>query len=196
MRAKLASETDFDAIVVGEAEIDALDRKLVLATGVTAKSEERLLAARAQAAEKAADVEHAAMLKRQQMSGKRFRSLPDKFAPLLAELEWAEDEVEAFAKYNMQRGDRPFIPDPEAEVRQTPARTLPAEYEEREQWLDAHGNQPTVLRRNSEGEMVPVEPIYTKRLVRVCTRPERFQPAQMPERYAKLLPLLRKAVQQ
>lgn len=157
---------------------------------------ERIASFEAEVAEKAADAEHAAMLKRQATSTKRLRAFPDKFAPLLAELEWAVAEVQAFADYNAQRGNRTFIPDPEQEARQIPARTIPAEYRDEVVWEDGAGNQPSVFRQNADGEMVPQELGYTKKAVRVCVQPERAIPASMPPRLAELLPVLKKALGQ
>jgi len=157
-------------------------------TGVVAKLED-------EAAEKAADDEHAAMERRQTASAKRLRAIDDKFlAPLVRELEWVESEVQTFAEYNARRGNRPFIADPETQVRQIPGRTIPAQFEEQDVWQDGAGNQPTVYRTNADGELVPCDLGFTKKRVKVCVSPERTIPANMPPRLAELLPILRKAL--
>lgn len=185
---------DADALFAWKRERRDLEDRVESDREALTFSEEGAARAKAEAAEKAAAAEHAAMLKRQAASAKRFRSIPEKFAPLLAELEWAEAEVAAFAEYNAHRSNRLFISDPEQEVRQIPARTIPAEYRDEVVWERGDGSRPFQFRRDSSGEMVPIEMGYTRKVVQVCVRPERTEFATMPDRYADLLPVLRKAL--
>jgi hypothetical protein len=142
---------------------------------------------------RAGDAEHTAMMKRQGTSAKRIRAFDKLLPPLLAELEWMESEVQVFAEYNARRGQRPFVEDPEALVRKVPGRIVPARFEDREIWSDGAGRQPCVFRHDDQGQPVPVEGGYTKKIERVCVSPEREILATMPERLAELLPALRKA---
>lgn len=167
-------------------EVEALRSALAIATAEAAKAE----AAQAEADD---EKRHAAEEKQAKGDTALVAKATAAGETLIAAIEELEASNARTAEYNSQRGSRPFVTDAETRVRQIPSRTVPAVFEEREQWLDSHGNQPFKFRQNAEGEMEPMEPIYTKQVVRVCVRPERIEPAKMPDRYAELLPLLRKA---
>ena len=146
-------------------------------------------------AEKAADAEHAAMLQCQKVSAQRFNEVRKKIAALIPELEWDVSEKDAFDDYNARRGNRPYIVDPEQHAREIPGRTIPAVYEKRKVWMDEHGNQPTVLRTNAEGELEPASfHGCTQKVVVVCVSAERVISPKMPDRYSELLPALRKVL--
>lgn len=90
---------------------------------------------------------------------------------------------------NAARGDKPPLRDGEAILRGKPARTIPAAFETREEWVDAQGETPRqFVMRN--GEMVPADGGHYQKVRRkVQVQAEKFEPEQMPTRLADLFRL-------
>lgn len=152
-----------------------------------------VIAAEEAKASEAAAVEETRSIERE-AKGAAEKRVRDIFA-LQAKLATLRDEhvahIEVVASYNASRGTRPYIADAEERVRQIPARTTPAVFEEREMWVDADGNQPTHMRCNPNGEMVPAEHrTFAKQRAQVQVTAERFEPAKMPERLADVIRLV------
>ena len=147
---------DAEAVRAHRTKRQTLIEGVEIAEGVVKHWQQVVSKLEEEEAEKAADAEHAAMLQRQKVSTKRFNEFSEKIAPPVRQwLEWAVSEKDAFDDYNARRGNRPYIVDPEQHAREIPGRTIPAVYEKRKVWMDEHGNQPTVLRTNAEGELEP-----------------------------------------
>jgi len=181
----------FDALVAADEEVQALHRKLTIAEGVAARSGTLLEQARADAATRAADAEHAAEEKRATADAKIVRevdALAVKLADKLAELEASRVRT---AAENAKRGSRPFILDAEERVRRQPARTIPAIFETRELWVDAEGRQPGEFRADGTGKLAPADHgAYERKRVPVQVQAEQFTPAKMPTRLAEAVKLV------
>lgn len=196
LKANQHGTEEFDTLDHIDEQIATLRRKLTLAEGVAANSAERLEAARAEAAEKDADAKHAAEEKQTKADTALVAKAAKAGEALIAALEALESSNARTAAYNAQRGSRPFILDAETRVRQIPAKTRPAVYDERVVWEKGDGSRPFRYRQDSSGEMVPAEAGFTRKVVNECVRPERQIPATMPDRYSELLPILKRALEQ
>ncbi|HZV17523.1 MAG TPA: hypothetical protein VFF84_02405 [Sphingobium sp.] len=192
-KSKRDASADFDEAATLDDQIVTLERRLKLAEGVADGSAGRLQIARSKAQEKAADAEHAAAEK-QAADTKPERAALIAIEKAIAAIMIVAERNRATEAANSIRGQRAVIVDGETRLRQTPGRTIPAEWRDEIVWSDSAGNRPSVF-REVNGEMVPVEQGFTRRTERVCVQPERVIPPTMPDRLAELLPALRKALE-
>ena len=195
IQAKESSPRDgvsFEALVSADEEAHALRRKLAIAEGVAARSAELLEKARAGAAERAAEAKHSAEERNAEADKKLVRELDALIRKTAAARDQLASSVARTAAYNAARGDRPFILDAEARVRQTPSFTRAAVFEDREEWQGPAGNTPGLFRQNEKGDLVPADHCGPYKLVRFRhqVRAEEFVPAKMPSRYADSLVLV------
>lgn len=166
-------------------EAEAIRSALAIATAEAAKAE-------ATQRETDADAEHAAAEK-QAADTKPERAALIAIEKAIAAIMVVDERNQATEAANSIRGQRAVIVDGETRLRQRPGRTIPAEWRDEIVWSDSAGNRPGVF-REVNGEIVPVEQGFTRRIERVCIRPERVIPPTTPDRLADLLPVLRAAL--
>lgn len=178
---------------------DAEDRKAAIAVEIANRKRrlayinEGIAKLEAEAADKAADAQHAAAERQAKTDEKLVRGALSAIEKAVAEIEALAASVARTAGHNAQRGARAFITDAEKRVRQRPGRIIPAEYRDEIVWEDGAGKRPTIF-REVNGEMVPQEAGFSKKTVQICVSHEREIAATMPDRLAELLPALKKAL--
>ncbi len=168
-------------------EFEALKGALAIATAEAAKAE-------AAQAEQEADAQHAAAERQAKADEKLVRTALSAIEKAITEIEAVAVSVSRTDDHNAQRGARAFIVDCEKRVRETPGRTIPAQFEDRVFWRDSTGREPTQFRKDANGQLVPTEGGFSKVREKVCVQQERYIGATMPDRLAELLPVLRKAL--
>lgn len=181
-RAGLQSGLDFDEAFAVRENVALLERKELAAVDALANAED------AQAKEAAEATKSAALAQIDVYRREAERVVPsrlnkiDKLARSLAvEMNWLADHRHRVDEMNRLAREfgLPGVTDGESLHRKMPDRTEPAQFETREVWRDAAGNEPSQYRQHPEtGEIVPVGG-GTKRLEKVQIRAERFVPGQI-----------------
>lgn len=189
--AQLQAGASFEALVAADAEIQELNRKVIIAEGVAANSAERLAQAKAEAEDRARLAKSAAMQKRQRVGIKSIGTLLSDCRDLRIRLREAVAEEKAFEDFAAQHRDLPYIESPERAARMTPTRTFPAVTRREWAWINEKGERPSQLRDDGKGRLVPADGYaYDWREVEVVVQQERVIPATMPPRLSELLEAL------
>lgn len=190
LAARNSDDLDFDTrFALGE-DLALCDRKLAAARGDIEKLERNLTVEKEAEANAERDRQHKEGEKIARAGvrlAENVEAAASQLAAALAALEANRKQVDAL---NANRGLRPLIADGERRLRETPGRTIPAQFEEREVWLDAAGNQISPYLRSSYSEKVAPAAVRTER---VQTSEEYVSPANMPTRYAAAITLVNRA---
>lgn len=180
---------DADALFVWRRERRDFEDRVESDREAVAWAEAKAAEAVAAEANKAADAAYAAAEKQAKADEKLVREIDELARKLAAKRDELAASIARTEAVNAARGDRPFIVDAEARVRQHPGRTEPAEFRDEVVWTDAAGNRPSVFRER-DGQLEPTEAGFTRRTERVCVRQERIIPATMPIRFADAIELV------
>ena len=183
-RAAMTPDIDFDEGFATREHIAMLERKeaaaeeaLTHVRSLQSKAEEE-----AKKTDAAAEVE-AYRREAERVAPSHLTKIEKLVGSLTAELEWLDGHVDRAADINRLAREfgLPGVTDGELLHRQTSGRTVPAQFEEREVWEDAQGEQPSQFREHPEtGELVPASSGYEKRRRRVQVRAEQVIPATLP----------------
>jgi hypothetical protein len=150
---------------------------------------------------KAAEAKAAAAVEEADAEERRIRKLNDELAKLTVEIGGDAERLATKLQrhtsmlaevdsWNASRGDRAFIQDGEAKVREVPAKDHPTVWEEVDVWRNVHGHTPSQF-REVDGEMVPIEGGYEKRRERIVSRNAWSTPAFIPAgRYAAAMKII------
>jgi len=182
-RTRLGAGLEFDAGFALREEIALLERKE--AAAVEALGTAKVLEAKAaKDAERAKDVAEIEAYRREAE-----REMPSRLRKLDKHVEAAAAEVTAI-DVHVKRASHinalarkhglPPVVDGETLFRATPVKSIPAQFEERDRWVDGAGNSPSVFRKNGDGELVPEEGGYAKVRERVQVAPERTEGGTLP----------------
>lgn len=196
LAARLETEADFDANFALREDLDRLDRKIAAAEVALASAQEQLAAEQKKAAKVEADRAHADAQKLVPAHEKLIREIVADQQKLAAKLAQAAKLQAAIEAANECSEGRPLIVDGERNLRERPERIEPAVFEDRVVWEDGAGNSPFQFRRNAEGEDVPIEQGFTRKVKPVQVRSERHEFASMPPRLANEIRLVDLAGQQ
>ncbi len=182
-RARLKPDLDFDEGFATREQIAVLERKEAAAVDALAYAEEL----QTKAAAAAAKADAVAELERYNREAKRevpsrlnkIAKLQEALAP---ELDWLRAHVDRATEMNAlaQRFGLPRVVDGETLHRRTKDRTIPAEFDMQDRWVDGAGRTPAVFTKNPAGELVPCEGGFSKVRERVQISEERFVPGAIP----------------
>lgn len=147
--------------------------------GALAIAETKAAEAKAAADRAEADAEEQRIRKLNDELAKLVLDLGNKFERLAPDVTRYRQMLAEVEVWNAGRGDRAYIMDGEAKVREVPAKDHPPVWEEVDVWKNEHGHTPSQF-REVDGKMVPKDGGYTKVRERIVSRNARSTPAFIP----------------
>jgi hypothetical protein len=182
-QAALTADLPFEENVAARQRIDLLKHKEAAAIDALTYAQEQ----EAAEADKAQNAKEVAEVEAYQRAAKReLPALCTKYAKHAEGAAAALAAIDAHARCAAhintlaRKHGLPPVTDGETLFRATAVKHIPAQYEEREVWVDGAGNKPTVFHKASNGEMVPEQGGYMKARERVLVSPERTEGGTLP----------------
>jgi hypothetical protein len=184
------AELDFNSrFELGE-DRARIERKIAAARGEIERCGRNLTAARVAEAKAERDRQHKEgdkLVRADVRLTENVEAAAQQLAAALAAQVANQQKIDAL---NAARGDRPFIVNGERRLRETPGRTIPAQFEEREVWREHNGELVGQFKQHPEtGELVPARGGVKSR-EKVQVRAEQIVPAHMPTPYAQAIVLV------